>query len=200
MMVERNGNPFQYVPSHKARYCTNLIFMVQIITIMKMLLPEQPLHPIHSSAHQRHISHLSHSSSHNSRRQRQRSTPLPTSIKTRQRRCPWLLSTGRNCIFDVRITKTSCRSNRNKNPDDVLKRHEKEKKKKDKYRDICLERRMDFCPLVYSVDGIPGRGTRAAEKYLAKMLAYKWNRPYMEMVHYVQVRMSVAVVCSNSLL
>ena len=80
----------------------------------------------------------------------------------------------------------------------MLKCHEKEKK--DKYCDICLERRMDFCPLVYSVDVIPGRDDKAAEKQLAKLLSGKWNRPYSQMVHYVRVKMSVAVVCSNSLL
>ncbi|KAL7537482.1 hypothetical protein ACHAXR_008826 [Thalassiosira sp. AJA248-18] len=65
---------------------------------------------------------------------------------------------GRSCIFDVRMTDTSCRSNRNTDPLVVLQRQAKEKK--DKYRDACLELRMDFCPLVYSVEGVPGTRER----------------------------------------
>ena len=80
----------------------------------------------------------------------------------------------------------------------MLLRHEKEKK--DKYRQACLERRKDFTPLVYSVEGIPGRDAKGAEKRLASILAQKWNRPYSQMVHYVRVRMAIAVVRSNSLL
>ena len=105
---------------------------------------------------------------------------------------------GWRCIFNVCITSTSCCLNRNTDPLAVLKRHEKEKK--DKYHDIYLERHVDFCPLVYSADRIPGRDTKASEKQLAKILSRKWNRLYSRMVNYVQVRMSVASVCSNLLL
>lgn len=68
----------------------------------------------------------------------------------------------RTMIFDVRITDTSCCSYRNTDPLKVLARQEKEKK--DKYRDACLERWMDFTPLVYSVEGIPGRDAKGARK------------------------------------
>ena len=104
----------------------------------------------------------------------------------------------RMAIFDVRITDTSARSYRNTEPQTVIERQEKEKK--DKYRDACLQRRMDFTPLVYSVEGIPGRDARGAEKNLARLLSHKWRRPYSQMVQYVRVRMSIAVVRSNSLL
>ena len=104
----------------------------------------------------------------------------------------------RTTIFDVRITDTSARSYRNTEPQTVIERQEKEKK--DKYRDACLQRRMDFTPLVYSVEGIPGRDARGAEKNLARLLSHKWRRPYSQMVQYVRVRMSIAVVRSNSLL
>ncbi|KAL7538456.1 hypothetical protein ACHAXR_008557 [Thalassiosira sp. AJA248-18] len=63
-----------------------------------------------------------------------------------------------------------------------------------------LERHIDFCPLVYSVKCIPGRDARGTEKQLAWLLTYKWKRPYIQMVHYVRVRMAVAVVCAKSLL
>ena len=105
---------------------------------------------------------------------------------------------GRKFTFDVHVTGMFCHSNWNTDPIIVLKRHEKEKK--DKYPDICLERRMDFCPLIYSVDRIPGRDVKAAEKQLAETLSEKWNRLYSQMVYYVRVRMLAAVVRSNSLL
>lgn len=105
---------------------------------------------------------------------------------------------GRPAIFDVRITDTDCRSHRHKAPDKVLADQEKEKK--NKYLDACHERRKDFTPLVYSVDGMAGREAKAAEKRLASYLAHKWHRPYSQMVHYVKVRMALSVVRSNSLL
>jgi hypothetical protein len=60
--------------------------------------------------------------------------------------------------------------------------------------------RKDFTPMVYSVDGIAGREARNTEKRLATHLAGKWNREYSQMVYYVRVRMTIAVVRANSLL
>jgi hypothetical protein len=105
---------------------------------------------------------------------------------------------GRRCIFDVRITDTECRTTRNQDPEKVLKKCEKDKK--DKHLRPCLQRRRDFTPLVYSVDGMAGRETKQAERQLARALAGKWGREYSEMVAYVRTRMALAVVRSNSLL
>ena len=162
------------MPSHEVRYGTNLIFMVY--TREKFYCrsdhPNQSFHQhsnatvatsatavaIVGAANARGAAHSQHQQ------------------KQGNARVHGFYRCSRKYIFDVRITDTSCCSNRNTDPDVVLKHHEKEKK--DKYCNICLERRMDFFPLVYLVDGIPGRDTRAAEKHLAKMLSYKWNRPY----------------------
>ena len=54
--------------------------------------------------------------------------------------------------------------------------------------------------MVYSVEGIPGREARNAERNLATLLAAKWRRPRARMVFYVRVRMALAVVRANSLL
>ena len=54
--------------------------------------------------------------------------------------------------------------------------------------------------MVYSVDGIAGKETKRAEKYLAAVLAAKWKKQYSEMVYYVRVQMALAVVRANSLL
>ncbi len=52
------------------------------------------------------------------------------------------------------------------------------------YEEACLERRKDFTPLCYSVDGLPCKAARAAERQLASLLTGKWNRQYSEMVNF----------------
>ena len=101
-------------------------------------------------------------------------------------------------MFDIRITDTDARSHRNKDPEKVLAAQEKEKK--DKYLNVLHEQRKDFSPCVYSVDSLAGREARAVERRIAGLLAQKWRQPYSAMVHYVRVRMALAIVKSNSLL
>ena len=74
-------------------------------------------------------------------------------------------------MFDLCVTDKSCHSNQNTDPLVMLKRHEKEKK--EIHRNICLKSHMDFCLLIYSVDGIPGRDTRAAENQLITILSHE---------------------------
>ena len=105
---------------------------------------------------------------------------------------------GTTCIFDSRITQTDAPTYRGKDPAKVLADAESEKKAK--YLQACLDRRRHFTPMVYSVDGMAGDEARAAEKKLASALAGKWKREYSEMCGYVRVRMSIAVVRSNTLL
>ena len=54
--------------------------------------------------------------------------------------------------------------------------------------------------MVYSADGIPGAEALAAQKMLAALLSYKLKREYSEMCGFVQARISLAIVRSNSLL
>ena len=105
---------------------------------------------------------------------------------------------GRDCLFDIQITNTESRSLRNTQPLKVLKA--REKRKKDKYERACHEKRKDFSPLIYSIDGMAGPATRAAEKKLAGQFAYKWKREFSEMCAYVRTRMSIAVVRNNTLM
>ena len=100
-------------------------------------------------------------------------------------------------IFDVRITDTDAPSYRGQDPTKILARHEKEKK--DKYLDACVERRRQFTPLVYSVDGLLGEEARAASKRLASLLANKWKRAYSEVCGYVLSRQALALVRATSL-
>ena len=74
------------------------------------------------------------------------------------------------------------------------------KRKKDKYLEACRERRRDFIPMAYSMDGLAGKEARAAEKRLASLLASKWDRPYSEMACFVKTRMSLSIVRSISML
>ena len=105
---------------------------------------------------------------------------------------------GRDCLFDIQLTNTESRSLRNTRPLTVLK--QREKKKKDKYEKACHEKRKDFSPLIYSIDGMAGPATRAAERKLAGQFAWKWKREFSEMCAYVRTRMSIAVVRNNTLM
>ncbi|KAL7474631.1 hypothetical protein ACHAW6_000596 [Cyclotella cf. meneghiniana] len=68
---------------------------------------------------------------------------------------------GRGTVFDVRICDTNSRSYGNTSPSKILEHHAKEKK--DKYETACLDRRQDFTPLVYSVDGMAFKDARTAK-------------------------------------
>eukprot|EP00804_Cyclotella_cryptica_P015082 CCRYP_000640-RA/>CCRYP_000640-RA protein AED:0.42 eAED:0.42 QI:0/0/0/1/0/0/2/0/139 len=86
---------------------------------------------------------------------------------------------GRSTIFDVRITDTDSKSYGNTASDKLLERFAQ--LKRDKYEEACLERRKDFTPLCYSVDGMACKAARAAERRLASLLSVKWDRQYSEM-------------------
>jgi hypothetical protein len=104
----------------------------------------------------------------------------------------------RACVFDVRITNTDSTCYGNTASDKILERHARAKM--GDYEEACLEKRRDFTPLVYSVDGMACKAAKAAEKRLASLLAKKWHCPYPMMCRYVKNRMSLAVVRSTTLL
>ena len=54
--------------------------------------------------------------------------------------------------------------------------------------------------MVYSTNAIPGAEALAAQKILAALISYKLNQEYSEMCGFVQARMSLEIVRSNSLL
>ena len=60
-----------------------------------------------------------------------------------------------------------------------------EKEEKDKYLQPCLECRHYLIPMVYSVDGIPGREAVAASQRLASLLSNKLKRGFFEMCGFV---------------
>ncbi|EJK63679.1 hypothetical protein THAOC_15652 [Thalassiosira oceanica] len=101
-------------------------------------------------------------------------------------------------ILDFVITDTDAPSYGHQPSKKVLEKAAK--RKKDKYLEACRERRRDFIPMAYSVDGLAGKEARAAEKRLASLLASKWDRPYSEMACFVKTRMSLSIVRSISML
>jgi len=103
---------------------------------------------------------------------------------------------GKCTIFDVRVTDTDAVSYRRMDPLKVLSRQEKEKK--GKYLAVCLEKRMSFTPLVFSVDGLKGAEAAAAGRRLSALLATKWKRPFSQVCGMVNSRLSIALVRSTS--
>ena len=101
-------------------------------------------------------------------------------------------------MFDIRIVNLDAGSNLGMTPEKALAKAEKEKK--DLYIQACLERRRTFTPMVYPADGIPGTKALAAQKRLAALLSYKLKWEYSEMCGFVQARMLLAIVRSNSLI
>ena len=55
-----------------------------------------------------------------------------------------------------------------------------------------------FHPLVYSVDGLACKETKAFKQWVTSLLAAKWDRPYSKVMSFVQTRMNA--VWSNTLL
>ena len=104
----------------------------------------------------------------------------------------------KTAILDFVITDTDAPSHGHQPSKKVLEKAAK--RKKDKYLEACRERRRDFIPMAYSVDGLAGKEARAAEKRLASLLASKWDRPYSEMACFVKTRMSLSIVRSISML
>jgi hypothetical protein len=105
---------------------------------------------------------------------------------------------GRTTIFDVQVCDTDAKSYGNRESKKVLE--SAARRKKDKYEEACLERRRDFTPMIYSVDGMADKHARAAEKRIAGLLAAKWTRQYSQMASFVRTRMCLAIVRSNTLL
>ena len=68
------------------------------------------------------------------------------------------------------------------------------------YLQAYLEHRRDFTPIVYSADRIPGAEVLATQKRLAALISYMLKQEYSDMCGFVQVRISLAIERSNSLL
>ncbi|KAL7463062.1 hypothetical protein ACHAXS_003449, partial [Conticribra weissflogii] len=81
-------------------------------------------------------------------------------------------------VFDAQIINTNSLSYSSKDPQQIL--DHSESNKKIKYEEACHQRRRDFTPIIYSVDGLPSKGKVLAEKRLAQLLQNKLQLPYSQ--------------------
>ena len=105
---------------------------------------------------------------------------------------------GITVMFGIRIVNLDTGSYLHMTQEKALAKAKKERK--DLYPQACLEIRSNLTPMVYYVDGIPGAEALVAHKRLSALLSYKLKQEYSEMCGFVWVRMSLAIVRSNSLL
>ena len=104
-----------------------------------------------------------------------------------------LFERNQDCIIDVRVTDMDASSYRTRNPYNVIKSQEAEKKKK--YLRLCLEQRRIFVPFVVSVDGLIGKeGRSPLLKQLSLPLAEKWKKPQSVVAGIVLSRMIFAIL------
>jgi len=107
---------------------------------------------------------------------------------------------GHTTIFDVRITNTDNDAQIAKGYNSVLRAHEVVKAKK--YKKRCDYNRLQFIPLVYSVDGVPGPKASNAMKQLTTKLTEKWKWSTRSVVAFhvrAQISLSLARSMSNCL-
>ena len=101
-------------------------------------------------------------------------------------------------VLDISVTDTDAKFYQSIALAKVLERATKEKKTT--YLETFLERRRNFMPLVYLVDGMVYKETAAYDKGIASLIASKWERQYSEMVGFVGSRMSILLIRSNTIM
>ena len=99
--------------------------------------------------------------------------------------------------FDIRVTDTDAPSYQNRNPMNILKTAEIEKK--NKYGPACEEKHISLTPLVTSIDGVLAPEFTFFLKRLADGLASKWDRPYSHVMCWVRCRISFAILRATNI-
>ena len=79
-------------------------------------------------------------------------------------------------MFNIRIVNLDAGSYLRMTPEKALAKAEKERK--DLYLQACLYCRINFTPMVYSVDGIPVAEALTTQNILAALLSYKLKQEY----------------------
>ena len=100
--------------------------------------------------------------------------------------------TGRDAVFNVRITDADAPSNRNRSLGAILRDHCN--RKKAQYLHACLQNRRHFTPLVFTVDGKMAPETAKAARHLSDRLAGKWEAHPSQISHYVKSRLALSLV------
>ena len=63
-----------------------------------------------------------------------------------------------------------------------------------KHRQACVKRRADFTPFIVSTDRVIQREGQHFLKHLAARLAMKWSKPYIDVMHFIRVRLSISTL------
>ena len=100
-------------------------------------------------------------------------------------------------LFDVRVLDTDAKSYLCHSPQSVLATAEREKKRK--YSDACAAKHVCFTPLCFSVDGLMGVEAKTFMDRLADFLATKWERPYSIVIHWLRIKLSLALLRATNL-
>ena len=100
-------------------------------------------------------------------------------------------------LFDVRVIDTDAKSYLRQSPQSVLATAEREKKRK--YSAACMARHVNFTPLCFSIDGLMGTEAKTFLDRLGDSLATKWERPYSLVVHWLRVKISMALLRATDL-
>ena len=105
-------------------------------------------------------------------------------------------SNGRDTIFDVRMVNLGSETYCDDISENVLERHEKEKK--NQYLQKCMEQSRYFTPLVCSCDGSLAKEFDKAVKDLSMKLSLKDDKPYSKICGMLQIRISIAIQRASS--
>jgi hypothetical protein len=100
-------------------------------------------------------------------------------------------------IAEIRVTDTDANAYEHQNPHDVLRKQEKEKRKK--YLCPCLEQRRSFVPFVVSTDGLIGRKPKNLLKQIALRITAKWEQPYSVVRGFVNARINLEILRATNL-
>ena len=95
-------------------------------------------------------------------------------------------------ILDIQINHPYCKSNVNKNIENLLE--QKEKAKKHKCMARCKEYWLNFIPCIASTTFILGQEFSALLTIIAKRLESKWDKNYALTKNYVNFRIHMAVI------
>ena len=100
-------------------------------------------------------------------------------------------------LFDVRVIDTDARSYLHRPPQSIIATAEREKKRK--YSMACAAKHVSFTPLCFSVDGLMGAEAKSFLDRLGDFLATKWERPYSIVIHWLRVKLSMALLRATNL-
>ena len=108
-----------------------------------------------------------------------------------------LHSNGTDTIIDFQVTHLDAPSYQHRDPLTVLQDHEKAKSHK--YERSCAFQRRKFLPFIASTDGMLSPQAKQLLQQLSHVLSKKWSMPYSTVCHYVNSRVSLALVRSTFL-